>query len=75
MVLEWDTHMVVDFPDDDMNRIVAGAIDEGWTTEQIRREIDEVVMGFEDVDYYAWSSDQTAEVLEEVKNRMREVSE
>ena len=73
MILEWDIHMAVEFPDDDMNRIVAGAISERWTTDQIRREIDEVVMGFDDVDYFAWSDNQTTEVLKEIENRVREV--
>lgn len=70
MILEWDVHMTVEFPDADIEDIVDRAREEKWTQEDILNAVNEVALGFEDEDYYAWGYDQAMAVMKEINERL-----
>jgi hypothetical protein len=44
--------------------------EDGWNYNRLIGSIKDVVMGFDDSDYYAWGEEQTKEVINEVKRRV-----
>ena len=70
MILEWDVPMVVEFPEEELTEMVDSVQEDGWDYNRLVRSIKDVVMGFEDSDYYAWSEEQTEEVINEIKRRV-----
>ena len=70
MVLEWTIDCNVDFPDAEIDEIVEEAKENEWNDDRIRTAILSVVDGFDDYDYWTWSSDQTDKILEEVHRRL-----
>ncbi len=70
MILEWNTPMVVEFPEEELTRIVNLIREKGWDYNRLVRSINDVVACFDDSDYYAWGEDQTKEVINEIKRRI-----
>ena len=69
MTLEWTVDAIVDFPDDDINRLVNLMLTEGYDEKKLYHEIMEVVYCFEDNEYYLWGTEQTKAVADEIKRR------
>ena len=70
MILEWNAPMTVEFPDEELTRIVSSIRENGWDYNQLVKSIQGVVANFDDCDYYAWGKDQTKEVINEIKRRV-----
>jgi hypothetical protein len=70
MILEWDVPMVVEFPEEELTKMVKSMQEDGWNYNRLIGSIKDVVMGFDDSDYYAWGEEQTKEVINEVKRRV-----
>jgi len=70
MVVEWTEPYTVDFPDDEILRICEMVRQDGYDEAKVIHEIIEVTEGFDDYDYYAWGTEQTKEVLDEIKHRV-----
>ena len=70
MILEWNVPMTVEFPEEELEKIVNSIQEDGWDYNRLVDSIDDVVMGFDDSDYFAWSEEQTKEVVNEVKRRI-----
>lgn len=70
MVLEWTELYTVDFPDDEILRICEMVRQDGYDEAKVILEIIGVTEGFDDYDYYAWGTEQTKEVLDEIKHRV-----
>lgn len=70
MILEWNVPMAVEFPEEELTKMVNSIQENGWDYNLLVSSIEDVVMGFDDSDYYAWGEDQTKEVVNEVKRRI-----
>ena len=70
MTLEWTTHNIVEFPENEIETICQAIRNNDYSTSNIRDLVIDVVEGFEDVDYYVWGEDQTQEVIKEIKHRI-----
>lgn len=70
MILEWDVPMVAEFPEEELTKMVNSVQENGWDYDRLIGFIKDVVMGFDDSDYYAWGEEQTKEVINEVKRRI-----
>ena len=70
MIVEWTEPYAVDFPDDEILRICNMVREEGYDEEKVILEIIGVTEGFDDYNFYAWGTEQTKEVLDEIKHRI-----
>jgi hypothetical protein len=70
MTLEWTVEYTVDFPEEELEHICDILRQEGYSDRYAVDLIREVIMGFEDDEYYAWSTKQTQEVMNEIKRRI-----
>jgi len=70
MRLEWDVHMVVDYPEDDIEDTCRYVRENGWDDAAIVSMITDTVMGFDEQDYCNWDHDQTMAVVDEIKRRV-----
>lgn len=70
MTLEWDVPMVVDFPEEKLEKIVDSVQKDGWDYNRIVKSINSAVACFDDGEYYAWGEEQTKEVINEIKRRV-----
>lgn len=70
MTLEWTTYNCIEFPDSDIERICDYVYENGWDSVKVHSMIDDVVVGFDDCDYYVWGEDQTQKVMQEIKRRL-----
>ena len=69
MVIEKQVWYTFDFPEDEIDRIV-DLMREDYDERKAIREIEDVVSGWDDCDYYAWDRDETEKVVEEIKRRV-----
>ena len=72
MTIEWTTYHVTEFPEETIEHI-CDRMREKYDEDLARRLIDDEVREWEDCDYYAWSSDESIQVLNEIKRRIEGV--
>ena len=70
MTLEWTVDLVSDFPDDVINRLCDIVRQDGYDEKVLCYEIMNEICGWDDDVYYQWGTEQTKEVLDEVKRRV-----
>lgn len=70
MTLEWTVDFVADFPDDVINRLCDMVRQDGYDEKALCHEIMNEICGWDDDVYYQWGTEQTKEVLDEVKRRV-----
>lgn len=70
MTLEWTVDFVADFPDDVINRLCDMVRQDGYDEKTLCHEIMNEICGWDDDVYYQWGTEQTKEVLDEVKRRV-----
>lgn len=70
MTLEWDVHVIAEFPEEDIDQFVQEFRENGWDDRKVIARIIGTVMGFEDFEYYNWGVEQTSAVKDEIKRRL-----
>ena len=70
MIVEWDVHYTIDYPEDDIRDIIKVIEQEGWDDTKVASYIYDTISGFDDEYYYAWDHDQTMKVVDEIKHRI-----
>lgn len=69
MIIEWTTYHTTEFPEETIEHI-CNIMRKNYDENLARRLIDSEVEGWEDCDYYAWSNDESIQVLNEIKRRI-----